>query len=264
LKNTFNSGNYNFYYAAMEVNRNNPAADQMFGSYNLITVPSCYFGGGRATLLGATMDTTYYASRIRSCGSREVPDLDLDISMTWLGNFQMEVTVTLTSHYFVNSAPDAPAAPAGPAAGLLEDEHQFSAMATDLDGDQLYYMWDWGDMQTDWLGPYNSGETIDAFRTWSTAGTYPVAVKAKDIWDAETAWSTPSEVIIVARGDANGDGQANVGDAVFMIGYVFKGGDAPVPTAAGDANCDGQPNVGDAVYLIGYVFKGGPAPGCPE
>ncbi len=30
-------------------------------------------------------------------------------------------------------------------------------------------------------------------------------------------------------GDANGDGSLNVGDAVFMINYVFKGGPGPEP-----------------------------------
>jgi len=65
-----------------------------------------------------------------------------------------------------------------------------------------------------------------------------------------------------APGDANGDKNVNVADAVFMINYVFKGGAAPDPLEAGDANCDGFPNVADAVYLINYVFKGGPAPGC--
>ncbi|MFH1699190.1 MAG: hypothetical protein ABIE07_01270 [Candidatus Zixiibacteriota bacterium] len=64
-------------------------------------------------------------------------------------------------------------------------------------------------------------------------------------------------------GDANSDLQANVGDAVFIINHVFKGGPAPVPIEAGDANCDDQCNVGDAVYLINHVFKGGPPP-CAE
>lgn len=63
-------------------------------------------------------------------------------------------------------------------------------------------------------------------------------------------------------GDANGDESINVGDAVYIINYVFKGGPAPDPVEAGDANCDGNCNVGDAVYLINYVFKGGPEPGC--
>lgn len=63
-------------------------------------------------------------------------------------------------------------------------------------------------------------------------------------------------------GDANDDGQVNVGDAVYLIAYIFKGGPAPQPheICNGDANCDCQPNVGDAVYIIGYVFKGGPPP----
>ena len=68
----------------------------------------------------------------------------------------------------------------------------------------------------------------------------------------------------VECGDANDDGTPNVGDAVFIINYVYKGGAAPNPIEAGDANCDGDCNVGDAVYLINYVFKGGsePCSGC--
>ena len=63
-------------------------------------------------------------------------------------------------------------------------------------------------------------------------------------------------------GDANGDTQTNVGDAVYLINYVFKGGPAPTIASQGDANADCQVNVGDAVYLINYVFKGGSAPEC--
>ena len=67
-------------------------------------------------------------------------------------------------------------------------------------------------------------------------------------------------------GDANGDDGVNVGDAVFVINYAFKGGLAPDPLASGDANCDGAVNVGDAVFLINYAFKGGltPCSGCPD
>jgi len=61
-------------------------------------------------------------------------------------------------------------------------------------------------------------------------------------------------------GDANGDQAINVGDAVYMINYVFKGGPAPDPLSTGDSNGDCALNVGDAVYLINYVFKSGPNP----
>jgi DNA-binding beta-propeller fold protein YncE len=62
-------------------------------------------------------------------------------------------------------------------------------------------------------------------------------------------------------GDANGDWLVNVGDAVFLINFIFKGGTRPYfPAWRGNANGDGTINVGDAVYLINYIFKSGPAP----
>jgi hypothetical protein len=61
-------------------------------------------------------------------------------------------------------------------------------------------------------------------------------------------------------GDANDDGDVNIGDAVYIINLVFKGGPPPAYPPAGDANCDGDVNVGDAVYVINHVFKGGPGP----
>lgn len=59
-------------------------------------------------------------------------------------------------------------------------------------------------------------------------------------------------------GDANSDGIVNIGDAVFLISHIFKGGLPPDPVGKGDANCDGNTDVGDAVYIINVVFKGGP------
>ncbi len=65
-------------------------------------------------------------------------------------------------------------------------------------------------------------------------------------------------------GDANADADVNVGDASYMINFVFNGGPDPHPVdLAGDANCDAVANVADAVYLINYVFKSGPQPACP-
>ena len=63
-------------------------------------------------------------------------------------------------------------------------------------------------------------------------------------------------------GDANHDGATNVGDAVFLINYVFRAGPAPTCMDEGDTNSDCQVNVGDAVFLINYVFRAGPAPVC--
>jgi len=81
------------------------------------------------------------------------------------------------------------------------------------------------------------------------------------------AWAVDQGIIVdfvcdCLPGDANNDAQQNVGDAVYLINFVFKQGPAPVPyeICSGDANGDCQANVGDAVYLINYVFKQGPPP----
>jgi hypothetical protein len=67
-----------------------------------------------------------------------------------------------------------------------------------------------------------------------------------------------------ACGDANGDFVVNVGDVVYLVSYLYKGGPAPYcPTARGDVNNDGVINVGDVVYIVSFLYKGGPEPNCP-
>ena len=64
----------------------------------------------------------------------------------------------------------------------------------------------------------------------------------------------------VICGDANGDGVANLADAVYLVNYIFVSGTPPDPLCIGDANGDGPVDLADAVYLINYVFKDGPPP----
>lgn len=77
------------------------------------------------------------------------------------------------------------------------------------------------------------------------------------------AFRTLAEGPFYVCGDANGDENINIGDAVFLITYIFKSGPAPDPIEAGDANGDTSVNIGDAVYLVNHIFNGGPAPVCP-
>ncbi len=61
-------------------------------------------------------------------------------------------------------------------------------------------------------------------------------------------------------GDADGSGGISIGDAVYIINYIFGGGPAPVPYEAGDYDCNGEVSIGDAVWNINYIFGGGPQP----
>ena len=64
----------------------------------------------------------------------------------------------------------------------------------------------------------------------------------------------------VLHGDANGNGVIELGDIVYLIAYLYKGGPAPQPMEAGDCNCSGYVDLGDVVYLIAYLYKNGPPP----
>jgi len=73
----------------------------------------------------------------------------------------------------------------------------YSTRTTDPDNDQVYYLWDWDDgTNSDWLGPFNSGDLASATHIWSEAGQFSIKVKAKDEFDAESPWSNPLKVTI--------------------------------------------------------------------
>ncbi|MCA8961771.1 MAG: dockerin type I repeat-containing protein [Planctomycetes bacterium] len=72
--------------------------------------------------------------------------------------------------------------------------------------------------------------------------------------------SAPSSDPQFVRGDANGDGSFNIGDAVFLLTYVFGGGVAPSCLDAGDANDDGALNVGDPITILSALFSMGTTP----
>lgn len=81
----------------------------------------------------------------------------------------------------------------------------------------------------------------------STYGSYPITITAGAI------------DIHGLRGDADRSGALDIGDAVYLIAYIFSGGPAPL-LDGGDANGSGSIDVSDVVYLIGYIFGGGPPP----
>jgi C1A family cysteine protease len=71
---------------------------------------------------------------------------------------------------------------------------------------------------------------------------------------------------IAKCGDADGDGLVDIGDAIYVLNYLYKYGDAPACqpiTLCGDVNLDDVVDVSDAIYLLNYLFKEGPAPGSP-
>jgi hypothetical protein len=93
---------------------------------------------------------------------------------------------------FNNLCPFKPSRPSGPSSGGIDEEHVYTTSTLDPNGDQVFYLFDWGDGQTSfWYGPYNSGEECSATHIWFETGSYEIRVKAQDIHGAESDWSDP-------------------------------------------------------------------------
>ena len=94
-----------------------------------------------------------------------------------------------------SQAPAKPETPDGDASGRTNQEYVYTASTTDSDGDKLYYLFDWGDGNlSGWIGPYNSGEIVEASHIWEEEGEYQIKVKAKDIHGVQSEWSDPLQI----------------------------------------------------------------------
>ncbi len=91
---------------------------------------------------------------------------------------------------WINEPPNKPIVN-GPIKGKPGVEYSYTAVSTDPNCDEIFYIWNWGDgSYSSWLGPYDSGEVINATHSWSQ-GMYNITVKAKDIHGLESKWSEP-------------------------------------------------------------------------
>ena len=93
---------------------------------------------------------------------------------------------------YENQRPNKPSRPSGPSSGNINEEYTFSTSTIDPDGDEIFYLFDWGDGHTSfWYGPYDSGEECSASNIWFERGTFEVRVKAQDVHGGESEWSDP-------------------------------------------------------------------------
>jgi len=86
--------------------------------------------------------------------------------------------------------PNKPTKPSGPANGKAGTTYSYSTSAIDPEGDQVYYLFDWGDNTTSgWFGPFNSGNTGTADHKWTSEGSFVIKSIAKDENGLISVWS---------------------------------------------------------------------------
>ncbi len=94
-----------------------------------------------------------------------------------------------------NNPPNKPTI-TGPNSGKPEIKYEFTFVTTDPDNNDVYYYVDWGDENnSNWVGPYSSGQEVILNHTWSIGKKYIISVKAKDIFFDESEWETLELII---------------------------------------------------------------------
>ena len=66
-----------------------------------------------------------------------------------------------------------------------------------------------------------------------------------------------------SRGDSNADGRLDVSDSVYILNWLFTGGEQPSCLDAADVDDDGKIRLNDGHLINLYLFLGGVAPATP-
>jgi hypothetical protein len=185
-------------------------------------------GGAIAFIGGSDTDLAYPGTRIVETG---IEKLCLKMSMLYqngiqyLGNLWIEGLISyqpekentvdlltiLQNHLFgdpslqiadTSQAPHTPDTPVGPTEGNIRENHEYTAVTEDPDGDEIYYLFDWGDDElSGWIGPFTSGESCTVSHQWTKQGSFQVRVKAKDSNGIQSNWSEYLEVAMPKQGN---------------------------------------------------------------
>lgn len=111
---------------------------------------------------------------------------------------EMNVIQTpIMSFSITNNVPTRPYVE-GPSTGNTGEPIEFDVCSGDLDNDNISYLVDWGDEnQSGWTVFVPSLTVVTVSHSWASEGTYGLKVKAKDIYGAESSWSSTAWITII-------------------------------------------------------------------
>lgn len=91
------SGEYDFYYVALVANKNS-YANARCAELDVYYVPDYVFDGGYTRHVGSGGLPNAYTSRLDQCGSRDVADIDMELDITWNGDAEMDIDLSVTNN----------------------------------------------------------------------------------------------------------------------------------------------------------------------
>ena len=95
-----------------------------------------------------------------------------------------------------NNPPNTPNRPSGPSSGYIGRSYKYSTSAGDPDGDDIRYVFNWGDDTTSETEFVKSGEMAVQSHAWNEPGEYNIRVRAIDDRDASSEWSEPLIMVV--------------------------------------------------------------------
>jgi hypothetical protein len=143
------------------------------------------WGDGQISNWGVSSQTHSWSADGNFCVKAQARD-EYDALSGWSACRTIGITGSVQNHN-----PNVPDRPSGPADGNAQVNYNFSTTATDPDGDPLEYQFWWAD------GTNSTWGASSQSHSWSAAGTYCVAVRARDNQLALSDWS-PCHYITVA------------------------------------------------------------------
>jgi len=189
LNNLYISGEYPLYFVALVSDENTDASSRLLDEFNVYGYPTAILDGGKNVIIGSGVSENIYISRILSCGQRDVHELNLTLSVEWLGNGNLEISYSIINNENIDNYPPEIPIINGPTRGKINENIEYTITSNDPDGDDIYYYIEWGDGEIEeWLGPFESGSSAIINHNWEEEGDYLIRVKAKDTSNIESDW----------------------------------------------------------------------------
>jgi hypothetical protein len=240
----------------------------MFPHYSLHWLPTNYFDGGHSVIVGKSAEGEFrYA--IEAAGEREVTPLHLRLSVEWLGDARLGISMLLKHRITcVDSDGDGFGDPSVPDNDCCDDNCPtiYNMMQRDMDDDGIGDVCD-PDIDGDDL-PNESDNCPMAYNPLqenSDTDSHGDACDNCPLEDNEDQLDVDNDGLGNACdpctcGDTDSSGGIDIDDIVRLIGYIFIGAEPPQPLESADVNCSGDIDIDDVVYFITHIFKNGPAP----
>ena len=135
--------------------------------------------------------------------------------------YELDLSFALYAYIPDNQPPEKPDSPRGEINCKLGEEYVYYASTTDPEGDDVFYLFDWGNGMTSFImGPYESGAECNASNIWFEKGDYEVKVQAIDEFDAESEWSDP---LLVSMPKTKATETNNEIDSMMFCDVLIKG-----------------------------------------